>query len=566
MRELAASVVISVVAFSPGIAADRPEGRSFATRSVTVARHGMVAAAQPLAVQIGLDVLKRGGSAVDAAIAVNAALGLMEPVSSGLGGDLFAMVWDPTSGKLYGLNGSGRAPLALTPDKVPALKDGTIPPYSPYAWTVPGCADAWFVLHERFGRLPMKELLAPTIAYAKEGFPVSQIIAGSWARSVSRFKDKPGFAEVFLPGGRAPAEGEPFANPALAHTLELLAAGGRDAFYKGAIADAIVAYSQQVGGFFTREDLARHSSEWQEPISTTYRGMTVWELPPNGQGLAALEMLNILERFDLKAIGRDNPDFWHLMVEAKKLAFADRARYYADPAFSPAPVAALLDKGYAAKQAARIDMTRAARSVEPGNPALQRGDTTFLVTADDRGMMVALIQSNYTGFGSGYVIPGLGFGIQDRGALFALKASHPNVLAPGKRPFHTIIPAFMGRDGVPQMPFGVMGGDMQPQGHAQIVVNIVDFGMNLQEAGDAPRFYHTGDTEPTGTVMSDGGVLSIESGLSKDVVQALLRRGHRIVESNGIVFGGYEAIYRDPKTGVYFGATESRKDGFAAGY
>ena len=566
MRELAASVVISVVAFSPGIAADRPEGRSFATRSVTVARHGMVAAAQPLAVQIGLDVLKRGGSAVDAAIAVNAALGLMEPVSSGLGGDLFAMVWDPTSGKLYGLNGSGRAPLALTPDKVPALKDGTIPPYSPYAWTVPGCADAWFVLHERFGRLPMKELLAPTIAYAKEGFPVSQIIAGSWARSVSRFKDKPGFAEVFLPGGRAPAEGEPFANPALAHTLELLAAGGRDAFYKGAIADAIVAYSQQVGGFFTKEDLARHSSEWQEPISTTYRGMTVWELPPNGQGLAALEMLNILERFDLKAIGRDNPDFWHLMVEAKKLAFADRARYYADPAFSPAPVAALLDKGYAAKQAARIDMTRAARSVEPGNPALQRGDTTFLVTADDRGMMVALIQSNYTGFGSGYVIPGLGFGIQDRGALFALKASHPNVLAPGKRPFHTIIPAFMGRDGVPQMPFGVMGGDMQPQGHAQIVVNIVDFGMNLQEAGDAPRFYHTGDTEPTGTVMSDGGVLSIESGLSKDVVQALLRRGHRIVESNGIVFGGYEAIYRDPKTGVYFGATESRKDGFAAGY
>ena len=566
MRELAASVVISVVAFSPGIAADRPEGRSFATRSVTVARHGMVAAAQPLAVQIGLDVLKRGGSAVDAAIAVNAALGLMEPVSSGLGGDLFAMVWDPTSGKLYGLNGSGRAPLALTPDKVPALNDGTIPPYSPYAWTVPGCADAWFVLHERFGRLPMKELLAPTIAYAKEGFPVSQIIAGSWARSVSRFKDKPGFAEVFLPGGRAPAEGEPFANPALAHTLELLAAGGRDAFYKGAIADAIVAYSQQVGGFFTREDLARHSSEWQEPISTTYRGMTVWELPPNGQGLAALEMLNILERFDLKAIGRDNPDFWHLMVEAKKLAFADRARYYADPAFSPAPVAALLDKGYAAKQAARIDMTRAARSVEPGNPALQRGDTTFLVTADDRGMMVALIQSNYTGFGSGYVIPGLGFGIQDRGALFALKASHPNVLAPGKRPFHTIIPAFMGRDGVPQMPFGVMGGDMQPQGHAQIVVNIVDFGMNLQEAGDAPRFYHTGDTEPTGTVMSDGGVLSIESGLSKDVVQALLRRGHRIVESNGIVFGGYEAIYRDPKTGVYFGATESRKDGFAAGY
>ena len=566
MQRLAATLVVGILTVTFGFGADRPEGRAFATRSVTVARHGMVAAAQPLAVEIGLDVLKRGGSAVDAAIAVNAALGLMEPVSSGLGGDLFAIVWDPASGKLYGLNGSGRAPLALTPDMVPPLKDGTIPPYSPFAWTVPGCADAWYALHGRFGRLPMKDLLAPTIAYAKEGFPVSQVIAGSWGRSVNRFKDKPGFADVFLPGGRAPVEGEPFANPALAHTLELLAAGGRDAFYKGEIADAIVAFSAKVGGFFSKEDFARHACEWQDPISTTYRATTVWELPPNGQGLAALEMLNILERFDLKAMGRDNPEFWHVMVEAKKLAFADRARYYADPAFSPAPVAALLDKGYAAKQAARIDLSRAARSVEPGNPALQHGDTTFLVTADERGMMVALIQSNYTGFGSGYVIPALGFGIQDRGALFSLKAGHPNVLVPGKRPFHTIIPAFLGRDGVPQMAFGVMGGDMQPQGHAQIVVNIVDFGMNLQEAGDAPRFYHTDDNEPTGTVMTDGGVLSIESGVSQDVLQALLRRGHTIVTSNGIVFGGYEAIYRDPKTGVYFGATESRKDGFAAGY
>ena len=546
--------------------ADRPEGRLFATRSVTVARHGMVAAAQPLAVQIGLEVLKKGGSAVDAAIAVDAALGLMEPVSCGLGGDLFAIVWDPATSKLYGLNGSGRAPLALTPDKVPPEKDGTMPVYSPYAWTVPGCADAWFELHERFGRLPMKELLAPTVVYAREGAPVPQVIAGSWARSVARFKDKPGFADVFLPGGRAPAEGEPFANPALARTLELLSAGGRDAYYRGEIAEKIVAFSKKIGGFFAMEDFARHTSEWQEPISTTYRGTTVWELPPNGQGLAALELLNILERYDLKAIGRDNPDFWHVLVEAKKLAFADRARYYADPAFFPAPVAALLDKGYAAKQAARIDMTRAARSVEPGNPALQRGDTTFLVTADERGMMVALIQSNYTGFGSGYVIPELGFGIHDRGALFSLKAGSPNVLAPGKRPFHTIIPAFLGKDGKPLMAFGVMGGDMQPQGHAQIVVNLVDLGMNLQEAGDAPRFYHTEDSEPTGTVMTNGGVLSLESGVGQDVRQALIRRGHKLVEANGIVFGGYQAIWRDPKTGVYFGATESRKDGCAAGY
>ena len=550
----------------PAIAADRPEGRSFATRSVTLARHGIVAAAHPVAVQVGLEILRRGGSAVDAAIAVNAALSLMEPTSCGLGGDLFAMVWEPATGKLYGLNGSGRAPLALTLDKVPPLADGTMPVYSPYAWTVPGCADAWFELHERFGRLPMKDLLAPTIAYAREGVPVPQVIAGSWARSVARFKDKPGFAEVFLPGGKAPAEGQPFANPALANTLELLAAGGRDAFYRGEIAEKIVAYSRKEGGFFSIEDFARHTSEWQEPISTTYRGVTIWEPPPNSQGLAALEMLNILERFDLKAMGRDSPDFWHVMVEAKKLAFADRSAYYADPAFSPAPVAALLDKSYAERQAKRIDMKRAAKSVEPGNPALQHADTTFLVTADERGMMVALIQSNYTGFGSGYVIPELGFGIQDRGALFSLKAGHPNVLAPGKRPFHTIIPAFMGKDGVPEMAFGLMGGDMQPQGHAQIVVNLVDFGMNLQEAGDAPRFYHTDDSEPTGTAMTDGGVLNLESGPSQDVIQALLRRGHRIVAANGIVFGGYQAVRRDPKTGVLLGASESRKDGFAAGF
>ncbi len=558
--------VIGLVAVAFAAGTDRPEGRWFATRSVTVARHGMVAAAHPLAVQVGVDVLKRGGGAVDAAIAVNAALGFLEPVSAGLGGDLFAMVWDPATGKLVGLNGSGRAPLALTPGKVPAQTDGTIPPYSPYSWTVPGCADAWFELHARFGRLPMKDLLAPTIAYAKEGVPVPQVIAGSWARSVAQFKDTPGFAEVFLAGGKAPAEGEPFANPALARTLEILATEGRDAYYRGGIAEKIVAYSKRVGGFFAIEDFARHTSEWQEPISTTYRGVTVWELPPNGQGLAALEMLNILERFDLEALGRDNPDFWQIMVEAKKLAFADRARCYADPAFFPAPLAALLDKGYAAKQAARIDLRRAARSVEPGNPALRHGDTTFLVTADDRGMMVALIQSNYTGFGSGYVVPELGFGLQDRGALFSLQAGHPNVLAPGKRPFHTIIPAFLGRDGKPQMAFGVMGGDMQPQGHAQIVVNVVDFGMNLQEAGDAPRFYHTDDSEPTGTVMTNGGTLSLESGVPEDVRQALLRRGHKLIEASGTVFGGYQAVWRDPATGVYFGASESRKDGCAMGY
>jgi gamma-glutamyltranspeptidase / glutathione hydrolase len=535
-------------------------------RSVTVARHGMVAAAHPLAVQVGLDVLKRGGSAVDAAIATNAALGLMEPVSCGLGGDLFAMVWDPASGKLYGLNGSGRCPAALTPDKVPADQDGTIPPYTPYAWTVPGCADAWFALHARFGRLPMKELLQPTIAYAREGVPVPRVIAGVWPIGARRFKDKPGFAEVFLPGGKAPAEGEPFANPALARTLDLLATGGRNAFYTGEIAARLVAYSDKVGGFFSMADLAAHRSDWVDPIATTYRGRTVWELPPNGQGLAALEMLNILERHDLKALGRDNPDFWHLLVEAKKLAYEDRARYYPDPAFTTTPVAGLLDRAYAARQDARLDMAKAQTALEPGNPALAHGDTTFLVAADDKGMMVSLIQSNYTGFGSGYVVPELGFGIQDRGALFALKPGHPNVMAPGKRPFHTIIPAFLTQDGMPLMAFGVMGGDMQPQGHVQILVNILDLGMDLQQAGDAPRFYHTGSSEPTGTVMTDGGQLALEPGVSDAVRKELARRGHRIVDASPLAFGGYQAVWRDPKTGVYFGATESRKDGCAAGY
>lgn len=547
-------------------AADRPEGKGFATRSVTVARHGMVAAAHPLAVLIGVETLKKGGSAVDAAIAVNAALGLMEPVSCGLGGDLFAMVYDPATGKLYGLNGSGRAPLALTRDKVPPAPDGTVPLHTPYAWTVPGCVDGWWELHRRFGRLPWRELFQPVIAYAREGVPVPQVIAGAWARGGAAFASKPGFAEVFLPGGKAPKEGEPFANPALAATLDLIAREGGRAFYEGEIPRKIVAYSQRNGGFFSAEDFSNHRSEWVEPIVTTYRGFDVWELPPNTQGLAALQMLNILENFDLKSLGRDHPDFWHLLVEAKKLAFADRARFYADPAFAKVPVHQLLSKEYAKKQASRLDLTRAAMAVEPGNPHLAEGDTTFLVTADERGMMVALIQSNYTGFGSGYVIPELGFGLQNRGALFSLHEGHPNALEPGKRPFHTIIPAFLGKGGQPLMAFGVMGGDMQPQGHVQIVVNIVDFGMNVQEAGDAPRFYHTGSSEPTGTVMRDGGRLSLESGVPLEVRRELLRRGHRLVEATGTAFGGYQAIYRDPKTGVYFGATESRKDGIALGY
>jgi gamma-glutamyltranspeptidase/glutathione hydrolase len=432
---------------------------------------------------------------------------------------------------------------------------------------VPGCADGWFELHAKYGKLPMKQILAPAIRYAEEGFPLSPVIAGDWERSVKRFGDKPGFAEVFMPEGRAPREGEAFRNPALANTLRQLASGGRDAYYKGPIADALVRFSQAHKGFFAREDFARHKSTWDEPISTEYRGVRVWELPPNTQGLAALQILNIIENFDLKRMGRESADFWHLFTEAKKLAFADRARYYADPAFAKIPVEELLSKDYARRRAQHIDMQRAAQVDAPGEvAALNRRETTYLCTADANGMMVSLIQSNYTGFGSGYVVPELGFGIQNRGNLFALDKNHPNALVPGKRPFQTIIPAFATRDGQPLMAFGVMGGDMQPQGHAQVVVNLVDFGMNLQEAGDAIRFHHTGSSEPTGTAMKAGGILHIEDGLPAAVLEELARRGH-VLQPEGVgQYGGYQAIWRDPATGIYSGATEKRKDGVALGY
>ena len=542
-------------------------GRGQATRSVVWAQHGMVCAAQPLAVQVGIDVLKHGGTAVDAAIAVNACLGLMEPTSNGLGGDLFALVWDPKTKKLHGLNASGRAPLALTADKVPPDSDGTVPLYTPYSWTVPGCADGWFELHAKFGKLPMKQLLAPAIRYAEEGFPVSPVIAENWASSIQRFGDKPGFKEVFMPGGHTPAEGEIFRNPALAKTLTLLANQGRDAYYKGPIAEAIVRFSKANGGFFAMEDFAKHHSTWDEPISTTYHGVTVWELPPNGQGLAALEMLNLIEGYDLKSMGRESADFWHVLVEAKKLAFADRARYYADPAFVKVPVEQLLSKSYAKQRAALIDMKKAAMTDMPGDlAAISKGGTTYFCTADQSGMMVSFIQSNYTGFGSGYVVPEVGFGLQDRGGCFALKEGHPNRLEPGKRPFHTIIPSFVTKDGRPLMAFGLMGGDMQPQGHVQVLVNLFDLGMNLQEAGDAIRFHHTDSSEPTGTIMKDGGILHIEDGLPASVLAELKRRGHRIEPEAVGAYGGYQAIWRDPTTGAYCGATERRKDGCALGY
>jgi gamma-glutamyltranspeptidase/glutathione hydrolase len=536
----------------------------FPPRSVVHARHGMVAAAHPLAVQIGVDILKRGGTAVDAAIAVNAALGVLEPMSCGPGGDLFSLVWDAKTGRLHGLNASGRCPKGLTPDKVPPAPDGTIPARGPCSWTVPGAVDGWFELHARFGRLPMKDLLEPAARAAREGEPVPRVIASYWQAAEPGLKSVPGFAATYLPGGRAPREGEIVRIPGYARLCDALARGGRDAFYRGEIADAVAAFSAKHGGFLAKEDLAAHRSDWIDPISTDYRGVTVWELPPSGQGLAALQMLNILETFDLKAMGRDSADFWHVLAEAKKLAYEDRARYYADPAFAEVPVRGLLSKDYARERAKRIDPGRAADRIEAGQPELEKGDTTYLAVADAEGNMVSLIQSVYYGFGSGYALEEWGFGLQNRGALFSLHPESPNVLAPGKRPFHTIIPAFATRGGKPWLAFGVMGGAMQPQGHVQVLVNLLDFGMDLQAAGDAARFNHEGSSEPTGTLMTSGGVLHLEPGVSATVREELKRRGHRVAVGGG--FGGYQAVARDPVTGALSGATESRKDGCAMGY
>jgi len=550
------------------MAGDRITGPSFATRSEVIAPHAMAATSQPLATQIALDVMKQGGSAVDAAIAANAALGLMEPTGSGVGGDLFAIVWDPRTGKLYGYNGSGRSPKSLTLAEFQrrGLKD--IPPTGPLPVSVPGTVDAWFALHDRFGRRSMADNLAPAIRYAREGHPVAETIAYYWDRSVPRLSKYPGFTEQFTIDGHAPRKGELWKNPNLANTLQKIADGGRDAFYKGDIARTIDSYFKANGGFLSYEDLASHQGEWVEPVSSNYRGYDVWELPPNSQGIAALQILNILEGYDFSKIGFGSPEHIHLYVEAKKLAFADRARFYADPAFQKAPVDKLISKQYAAERRKLISMDKALKEVQPGTPKqLEEGDTIYMTVADPDGMMVSLIQSNYRGMGSGMAPPGLGFILQDRGEMFVLQKDHPNGYAPGKRPFQTIIPAFITKDGKPYMSFGVMGGAMQPQGHAQIVMNMVDFHMNLQEAGDAPRIQHEGSTEPTGqaTAMTDGGEVNLESGFSYESIRELMRKGHRVIFADG-PYGGYQAILRDPATGVYYGASESRKDGQAAGY
>ena len=540
---------------------DRITGEQFASRSEVIGQLGMIATSHPLATQIGLDILKKGGTAIDAAIAANIALGLMEPTGSGIGGDLFAIVWDAKEKKLYGLNSSGPAPKSISLDYFKEQNLKKIPSYGPLPVTVPGAVDGWVKLHERFGNQEFKTLFEPTIAYSKEGFPVTETIAYYLDFSKDRYIRYPNFSEVWLKDGKAPKKGNIFKNPQLAKTLEIIAKNGRSGFYEGNVARIIVDFIQSQGGFLSYEDLSEFHSEWVEPVSTNYRGYDVWELPPNGQGIAALQILNILENYNLKEMGLFSAEYLHLFVEAKKLAFADRAKYYADPNFSQIPVSQLISKSYAKERSSLIDLKSSALVDQPGE--MKAGDTVYLTAADQYGNMISLIQSNYRGMGSGMVPPGLGFMLQDRGELFSLEEGHLNIIEGGKRPFHTIIPAFVTKDNKPFLSFGVMGGATQPQAHAQILINLIDFGLNLQEAGDAPRIVHSGSSQPTDEVMIGGGSISIEKGFGVEIEQALEKMGHNIKYEKGI-FGGYQAIML--KDGVYFGASESRKDGQAAGY
>jgi len=544
---------------------DRLTGRAFASRSEVIAQHGMAATSQPLATQVALDILKANGSAVDAAIAANASLGLMEPTGCGVGGDLFAIVWDNTEKKLAGLNASGRSPQRLTLEYFRQHKLHKIPFLGPLTVSVPGAVDGWFELHRRFGKLSMADLLEPAIRYARDGFPLSDVIAWHWANDARARSAFPGFQSLYMPDGKVPRKGQVFCNPALAATYEQLAAGGRDAFYLGDIAHQIGDYLSGQGGFLCYDDLATHCSEWVTPLSTNYRGYELYELPPNGQGVVALQLLNILETFDLRSMGYGSAEHIHTLVEAKKLVFEDRARYYADMAFYDAPLDRLISKDYAKIRRRLISSERAAVKYPAGDDLPEYGDTVYLTVADREGNMISLIQRNYGGMGSGMTLAELGFMLQNRGSLFSLEDRHANVYAPGKRPFHTIIPAFVMKDGQPYMSFGVMGGSMQPQAHAQIMTNMIDFDMNLQEAGDAARIRHTGSSQPTDECMTNGGTVFLENGFGQAVRAQLRKLGHRLATDREDV-GGYQAILRDSEQGVYYGASEARKDGQAAGY
>ena len=562
-----AVLIMSVLLTTQVFAQGRRSGLPWTTRSEVIAQQGMVCSSHPLATQVGIDILKKNGSAVDAAIAVNACLGLMEPTGSGIGGDLFAIVWDAKTQKLYGLNASGKAPLSISIEALKQKGLTQMPSYGPIPVSVPGCVDGWYELHKRFGSLPMSVLLQPTIDYANTGFPLTEVIAPGIQSTVANFERLyPNIKETYSPNGEQWKKGDVYRNPMLAKTLQLIAQKGRDEFYKGSIASVIGSFMQSQGGYLSYEDLATHTSEWIDPVTTNYRGYDVWELPPNGQGIAALQMLNLLEQFDLAKYGFGSAEHIHYFVEAKKLAFEDRARYYADMRFYDVPVKELISKEYAAERFKQINVRRASQNPQAGRIA-NTDNTIYLTVADKNGNMVSFIQSNFRGMGSGMVPPGLGFMLQNRAELFSLDETHANALKPGKRPFHTIIPAFVTKDGRPFLSFGVMGGDFQPLGHVQILMNIIDFGMNVQEAGDAPRIDHLGSTSPTGEAQeAGGGNVVLENGFPAETVRQLLNMGHKVSYGFGGSYGGYQAILYDPAHKVYYGASESRKDGCAIGY
>ena len=553
---------ISALIFIPILYSyDRITGLDFASRSEVIATNGMAATSHPLATQTAISILRNGGNAIDAAIAANSVLGLVEPTGCGIGGDLFAIVWVEADKKLYGLNASGPAPKKLDISYFRKNNLSVIPPYGHLPVTIPGAVQGWAELHKKFGKLEFKKLFTDSINYARSGFPVSETVAYYLNRASEEFSSYPNFADIWMKNGQTPLKGEIFKNPSLANTYQLIAESYGKAFYEGEIAQKIIKFLNKQGGVHEMSDFEDYSIEWVAPVSTNYRGYEIWELPPNGQGIAALQILNILEPYNLNEMGHNSAEYIHLFTEAKKLVYEDRAKFYADPNFSKIPLRTLLSKKYSNDRSKLISPDKAALSYAAGN--LEYGDTIYLTVADKYGNMISLIQSNYRGMGSGMVPDGLGFMLQDRGEMFSLDPQHKNSLVGGKRPFHTIIPAFVTKDGKPFMSFGLMGGAMQPQGHAQIIINLIDFKMNLQEAGDAPRFRHYDSSQPTGEVMLDGGYLALESGIKFDTIKELQHYGHTIkFEPGG--FGGYQAIMKIDNT--LYGASESRKDGHASGY
>jgi gamma-glutamyltranspeptidase/glutathione hydrolase len=560
---IAALTVLSMLTQQP--AGDRPSGNSRGTRSAVLARNGAIATSQPLATAAGLRVLQSGGNAIDAAVTAAAVLSVVEPTMNGAGGDLFAIVYSARDKKVHGLNASGRAGSLATLDEFKKRNVQRIPLRGELSVSVPGVVDGWNELLTKHGTRTLAQALEPAIKYARDGYAVSEIIAGQWKDVEAMLARDPNAAKTFLINGKAPASGDVFKNPALANSLEQIARGGRDVFYKGAIAKAIADEMERRHGLITLKDLADHHADWIDPVSTTYRGYQVLELPPNTQGLAALEMLNIMEGFDLKSMGWGSAAYLHTLVEAKRIAFADRGAWLGDLASTPPKaIEKMLSKEYAAERRKEIKPDKAAERYAPfaldgrstpegGDEPIGRGDTVYLTAADSEGNVISLIQSLYETFGSGIVAGDTGIMLHNRGNLFTLTAGHPNQIAPGKRPFHTLIPAMVMKDGVPWVSFGVMGGDMQAQGHAQVLANLIDFGMNIQEAGEAPRFRDSG----TG--------LALESAFSADARAGLTSRGHKLITSNG-VWGGFQGILMDPKTKVMQAGSDPRKDGMAAGW